>query len=137
MIGEWNTDFLLRSYPPFTIVLPLMMALGLIFPISLMAALFGIKRVGWINALLFFGIFINIALIIRFVFQFYNVSSTDFRYYAPTYAAFLVIAGVGIERILSWKPALQRLVTYWIAILFMSEILWIFAMIVLRINGAL
>jgi hypothetical protein len=99
LFGEFDYTYFINRADLLSYVMKTILLLALIYPLGFLLYLLKIYKESLLNRMLIATIFINLILIIKFMFEFPSICNTDFRYFVPSFILIGFLFGKGLERI--------------------------------------
>ena len=122
-IGEFNYEYYLNHVEELKIVIQVIFLMGLIYIIGFFTYFRYMIFSKIVDKLLLVIVLFNLALIIKFVFDYPSLSNTDFRYFAPTFPVIGYIFAQGLKYICITKW-IQYFFSIFLGIFFTIEIVF-------------
>ena len=126
LFGEFEYTYWKNLDRHLTITMQIIILLAILFPIGLLVSFF--RKKSFVENCLLLMVIANFALIIKFVFEYPSTANTDFRYYAPSFAAMAYLMATGLDAVAS-RHSMIRTTLYWsTGVLFSFEALFILSL---------
>jgi len=123
LFGEFDYSYWKGMDRHLTITMQIIIILAILIPAGLLVTIF--RKKSFIEICLLLMVVANVALIIKFIFEYPSTSATDFRYYAPSLFPIGYLMATGLDNIAS-RHVIIRNTLYWSAsVLFSIQALFI------------
>jgi len=127
--GEFDYAHFLQRSPALHDAMQAVLLFGLVFLLGFVLYVITLYRRSLLHKLLFATLFLNLLLILKFMFDYPSVCNTDFRYFVSSFVLLAFFFAKGLEPLNSIKY-IGTLISVWVGLLAVSEVVFFMFLIV-------
>ena len=129
LMGEFDYSKFFKPGDFFKFSSQAIFLLAIIYVIGLLKYIHKYKNIDTLYKLLIIPVLINLVLIVKFLSQFWVVCNSDFRYFAPVFAAIGLVFAIGLDLLIKNASFLKNTIALFAVLLAADEIFWMYKLI--------
>lgn len=131
LFGEFSYNYLFQKSDFLKLLIQLIQALGVIFVVGLVVFFIKFLKQKLLIKTLALAFLINIALLIKFAYDYPSICNSDFRYYSPSFFIIGLLIAIGLNHLSNIADFLRKIIIFLVSSLFILEIIFILKLVML------